>query len=370
MSDYAAVLDEALTPEIEELVARAEETGSFPREVIERLGAAGVFAHKWRDRTLADIGCLIELGERLGGLTSLGISVGVSLHDAAIAMLRRFGRTEHLARLADEAIAGRSVLCIGASESGGGSDLSRVVSAATPEEGGFRLRGHKKFVSLSPVADVVLLVARAADGLGVFAVPLEKVTVGRTYRTVGTKCLSTAPLEFDVHVPATAVLGRPGTGLAVISYGLAHERLSVAGQTVGLCEVALGVTVARMKRREQFGTRLFDHQALRLRVADLSARVDVLRWALCGLAGQERLDIRTASGFKVTAARLGNEVLSECMHIFGGIGYLLDESPVGRWFLDMKLGRVGGGADEVLWELVAAGLKPDFARYDQIVREH
>lgn len=375
---YATVLEKAFNGEVECLVAEAERTEAFPRRIIESLGAAGVFDRKWRDRSLPDVGCLLALGEQLGRLGSLGISVGVSLHDAAIAMLRRFGRGEYLSDIAARAIAGEAVLCIGASERQGGSDLVRVASTAVTEDGGYRLRGHKKFVSLSPVSDFVLLVAgmrgsgpsgEPLDGLGVFTVPAEQVTVGETYRTVGTKCLSTAPVDFDVWVPEQTLVGRPGTGLAVISWGLAHERLSVASQVVGLCDIALGVTVARMKHREQFGNLLFDHQALRLRVADLAARLDVLRWALRGIAHDGKLDIRTASGFKVTAARLGNEILSECMHIFGGIGYMPDQSPVGRWFMDMKLGRVGGGADEVLWELVAAGLRPDFERYSELVRE-
>ena len=33
----------------------------------------------------------------------------------------------------------------------------------------------------------------------------------------------------------------------------------------------------------------------------------------------------------------------------------------------MKLARVGGGTDEVLWELVAAAMKPDTERYQQFV---
>jgi acyl-ACP dehydrogenase len=375
---YSSLLDEAFGPEVRGLVAEAERSGNFPRRVIELLGAAGVFERKWRDRSLPDVAALLDLGSRLGGLASLGVAVGVSLHDAAIAILRRFGRSSHLAATAERAIAGETVLCIAASESGGGSDLGNVTTTAAPENGGFRVRGHKKFVSLSPIADVILVVARMdgpgpdggpSDGLGVFAVPVPSVTVGRAYRTVGTKCLDTAPVEIDVWVPAEAAVGRPGTGLAVISWGLAHERLSVASQVVGVCDVALGVTVARMKSRRQFGSQLFDHQALRLRVADLSARLDVLRWALRGVADAGRLDIRTASAFKVTSVRLGNELLSECMHIFGGTGYLLDQSPLGRWFMDMKLGRVGGGADEVLWELVAAGLKPDFDRYSEFVQE-
>ncbi|MGA9491120.1 MAG: acyl-CoA dehydrogenase family protein [Mycobacterium sp.] len=59
--------------------------------------------------------------------------------------------------------------------------------------------------------------------------------------------------------------------------------------------------------------------------------------------------------------------LSECMHIFGGAGYLVDETPLGRWWRDMKLARVGGGTDEVLWELVAAAMKPDHDGYTDLM---
>jgi acyl-ACP dehydrogenase len=85
-----------------------------------------------------------------------------------------------------------------------------------------------------------------------------------------------------------------------------------------------------MMKRRQFGQMLFEHQALRMRMADLQARVDLLRYGLAGIAAQGRLDL-PAAAVKVTAARLGEEVLSECMHIFGGSGYLVDETPLGRW---------------------------------------
>ena len=114
-----------------------------------------------------------------------------------------------------------------------------------------------------------------------------------------------------------------------------------------------------MMKRRQFGRTLFEHQALRMRMADLQARVDLLRHGLAGSPPKGRLDLRAAAAVKVTAARLGEEVVSECMHIFGGAGYLVDETPLGRWWRDMKLARVGGGTDEVLWELVAAAMKPD-----------
>jgi alkylation response protein AidB-like acyl-CoA dehydrogenase len=38
-----------------------------------------------------------------------------------------------------------------------------------------------------------------------------------------------------------------------------------------------------------------------------------------------------------------------------------------RWWRDMKLARVGGGTDEVLWELVAAAMKPDHDGYAELI---
>jgi acyl-ACP dehydrogenase len=55
------------------------------------------------------------------------------------------------------------------------------------------------------------------------------------------------------------------------------------------------------------------------------------------------------------------------MHSFGGAGYLVDETPTGRWWRDMKLARLGGGTGEVLWELVAAAMKPDRAGYGELI---
>ena len=77
------------------------------------------------------------------------------------------------------------------------------------------------------------------------------------------------------------------------------------------CQRVIGITLARMMKRRQFGQTLFEHQALRMRMADLQARVDLLRYGLAGIAAQGRLDMRAAAAVKVTAARLGEEVLSE-----------------------------------------------------------
>jgi acyl-ACP dehydrogenase len=371
LDDYRVLLSGAFDERVVEWTVKAEADERFPRHLIEHLGASGVFSAKWSTDPMPDVGKLVELAFALGTLASAGIGVGVSLHDSAIAILRRFGKSDYLRDICDRAVRGDAVLCIGASEESGGSDLQIVETEISSKDGGFDVRGVKKYVSLSPIADHIMVVARSVDhdpasrhgNVAVVAVPTTQVSVQPPYRKVGAAPLDTAAVHIDTWVPADALVARAGTGLAAISWGLAHERMSIAGQIAASCQRAIGITMARMVSRRQFGQTLFEHQALRLRIADLQARVDLLRYALHGIAAQGRLDLRAAAGVKVTAARLGEEVIGECMHIFGGSGYLVDETPLGRWWRDMKLARVGGGTDEVLWELVAAGMKPDHDAY-------
>ena len=49
--------------------------------------------------------------------------------------------------------------------------------------------------------------------------------------------------------------------------------------------------------------------------------------------------------------------------------HLFSASPLlsGRWWRDMKLARIGGGTDEVLWELVTAAMKPDYDGYNELM---
>ena len=161
------MLDEVFDDRVTAMVNEAERTEIFPRALLDKLGAAGVFRAKWAGATRPDVAKLFELGYRLGRTASTGIGVGVSLHDSGIATLRRFGKTDYLTALAERAIDATEVLCIGASEESGGSDLQISQTLVTPEASGgaagYRVRGRKKFCSLSPIAGHMIAVGRSAE---------------------------------------------------------------------------------------------------------------------------------------------------------------------------------------------------------------
>ncbi|MGW0567642.1 acyl-CoA dehydrogenase family protein [Streptomyces tauricus] len=367
-----------------EPVARQAETeGLFPRELLAGLGAAGLFRERWAQADAADPygdpGLGVLIAEESGRLGHAGLSVGLSLHcETVLSVLTRYGDTPLLAEYRARALEGRLVGCLGASEPTGGSDLNGVRTVARRTAGGWHVTGEKKYLSLGLVCDIALLLCRLDEGagpvagrLGLLAVPASGLTPRKRLSKAGTAALDTTWMVVDAEVPDEALVGRPGSGLLVATWGLNHERLSIAAQAVGGAARAIGLATAHLQRREQFGGPLMDQQALRLRLAELSSRLVALRFAVYaaaqGVPVPGACGTREIAALKTTAARFVAEATSECMHLFGGAGYLEDETPMSRMWRDSRLARIGGGTDEMLWELVAGGLVPDDAAYDESV---
>ncbi|TDC65364.1 acyl-CoA dehydrogenase [Micromonospora sp. KC207] len=376
LSDFREHARTVIRERIVPLFAEAELSGTFPRAAFAALGAAGLVRQRWQGGPGGDPVRSVILAEELARSGAGGVAIGCTLAmEPIVAALRRHGGNPQLDDILEQVLDGRQLGCIAASEPTGGSDLSGVRTTARREGGGWRIRGEKKFVSLGPVADFALVLARTATEehpappqLGLFCVPASGMRVIKPLRRLGLSSLSTAWIGIDASVPATALLGRPGLGLVVATHALTFERFAAAAQLAGLSLRAIELATAHLHRRTQFGRPLLEHQALRLRLADLAARLTVLRHGVYGAAagapGTPALGAREIAAFKVTAARFAEEVVGECMHMFGGMGYLEDETPLARMYRDVRMARLGGGSDEVMWELVAGGLTPDFAAYD------
>lgn len=369
-----AAIEELVSP----LVAEAEADEQFPRAAITGLGRAGLFRERWAEAPLGDPGKGVVVNEELGRGASGGVAIGVSVHlEAVLSILSRFSRTPLLEDYRERALDGAVVGCVAASEDSGGSDVLGIETVGRPSRGGWRIQGEKSYVSLGASADFALVPFRAASGeepphrqVTVALVPTRDVKIVKRHKPAGARSLDTVRVSIDAHVPEEAVVGRRGAGLHVLTWGLTHERLTSVAQVVGATSFALGLAAAHLHRRRVAGERLIDKQALRLRLADLASQVSVLRLAMYSVASGPLVGSRRArdvAGLKVNAARLGERVLSECMHLLGGKGYLEDESPLARMWRDMRLARLGGGTDEVMWELVGGGLVPDFAAYDRAV---
>jgi alkylation response protein AidB-like acyl-CoA dehydrogenase len=359
------------------LVPAAERDRRFPREAVALLGAAGLLRERW---AAPDASLGVVLCEELGVAGASGVGLGVSVHaEAALSMLARFARTPLLRSVLEDALDGRNLVAVAASEAASGSDLAGIETVVSESGGGLTVRGQKRYVSLGVSADHLLVSCRSAvkstesttPRLSLVLVPRDDVKIEKQLETVGVRATETARVTIDARVPREAMLGRPGAGMLALSYGLTHERLATAALTIGTCRLALGLASAHLEGRRVRAEPLITRQAPRFLLAAHAAHVDVLRRSAHSLAtmplGSSR-GMRDVAGLKVTAAQVGERVLSDCMHLFGGAGYLEDETPLARLWRDVRAARVGGGTDEMMLELVAGGLVPATEAYASMVR--
>jgi acyl-CoA dehydrogenase len=68
-----------------------------------------------------------------------------------------------------------------------------------------------------------------------------------------------------------------------------------------------------------------------------------------------KLDAPTASMSKLLLTDLENEIIDECLQLFGGYGYM-DEYPISRMYADARVQRIYGGTNEIMKLLIARSL--------------
>jgi alkylation response protein AidB-like acyl-CoA dehydrogenase len=364
-----AVLAESLVP----LFAEAESRRTFPREALARLGASGLIRERWPNGARGDEGRAVLLCEELGhtGLGGLGIGLVIQVQ-AVLSILLKFGDSAALRGYADAVLDGHLVGALAATESHGGSDLGSVTTTAVRVADGWRVHGSKWFVSPGAAADFVVVLCRLGDrpDLALAVVPKSGFQA-RPLDTMGVRSLVTARLSIDAAIAPDLMIAASGSGLRAVTWGLTYERLGVAAYLMGTALLALELSATHLQRRNTFGSRLFDHQALRLRLARLWSEVSLARRGIQAVAATFGTpDVATArecAGIKATASLLAERVVTECMHLFGGAGYIESESPLARLLGDCHVGRLGAGTDEMMWELVAGGLLPDHEQYERFV---
>ena len=140
----------------------------------------------------------------------------------------------------------------------------------------YYVTGEKHLITFGSIADYLLLIARmqgtsGSGGTVAVMVPPrgEGVTATEMAESLGIRGTDHAHLRFDrAPVPVANRLGGEGDGLAVALGGfLGPSRISLAMTCVGLAQRALDLAVGYAKRRETFGKKLAQRQAISFRLA-------------------------------------------------------------------------------------------------------
>ncbi len=359
--EYVARVRAALKPFIERFPAW-ERDQHLPSEFFAALGDADLLRDRWRQGAADGHYLSRALLEELAPLNA-GAALALSIHsEVFIHALARFGGDGHR-DLLEDALAGRAVGCFAATEAGGGSDLPGLKATATQAGDSWQLRAEKRFITNVGRGTHVLVLANAVTGRRgacLFCVPLDHpgVVIRGFYETLGMRSADTAALSIDTVLTPAHLVGRPGAGLLVTLTLLDFERLAAAAALLAGAEGAVRLASAWARRRKQFGARLLDHQALRHRLADRWSEIYAARSALdatCRRLSEPSLPHVEIAATKLLAARAATLAADETLQIFGARGYT-SIYPAEQMFRDVRLARIGGGADEMMREIIATSL--------------
>jgi len=257
---------------------------------------------------------------------------------------------------------------IAMSEPGAGSDLKSVKTRVVCDGAHYVINGSKTFISNGLLADLVLVVVKTdpdkgTKGVSIVVVEtagLEGFRRGRVLEKIGQKGQDTAELFFDnVRVPRENLLGdEEGRGFYQLMQQLPQERMVIALGALGSMERALETTVAYVRDRQVFGAPLLEMQNTRFRLAECKTHATVARAFVDDcmdkvLRGE--LTAETAAMAKWWCTQKSCEIIDECLQLHGGYGYMA-EYPIARLYVNARVGKIYGGSNEIMKELIARTL--------------
>ena len=359
--------------EVEPHAMAWEEAGSVPRDVLRRMGEAGLFGLMYEEKyggAQADAMTNLVFAEALSQSTFAGFIITVLVHtDMASPHLHHAGSAAQKEKYLKRVISGELITAVGITEPGAGSDVAGIRTTARRESdpgsgsgaGAWVLNGTKMFITNGVHANLYFIAAKTGAGkrdMSMFIV--EKGTpgfsVGRALKKTGWLSSDTAELILDnVRIPAGNLLGEEGKGFYSVMKNFQTERIALAAMAVGHCQQALKMTLDYVRQRQAFGAPLWSNQTIRQRLSMADAKTRAARQFMyhCAWRVTQGHDIvQDVSMLKALTGELVNEVVQTCQQFHGGMGYMR-ESAIERLWRDARVLAIGGGATEVMLEEVA-----------------
>ena len=354
--------------EINPYVDEWEEAGAFPaHELFKKMGQQGFLgvdkAEEFGGMGL-DYSYVIAFAEEIGSADHGSVPMAIGVQTAmATPALAQFGSDELRRQFLTPAIAGDMVACIGVTEPGAGSDVASLKTAARKDGDDYIINGSKVFITNGSQADWVCLLCNTSDGpvhrnKTLICVPMDSpgVTVERTLNKLGMRASDTALIYFDdVRVPQRNRVGQEGEGFTYQMIQFQEERLWGAVTLLRPMEKAIEETIEYTRERKVFGAPVLDNQVVHFRLAELQTEIELLRSLIYRAAEQLATgeDVTYfASMAKLKGGRLVREVSDSCLQYWGGMGYMW-ENKTARLFRDGRLLSIGGGADEVMLQILS-----------------
>jgi len=215
----------------------------------------------------------------------------------------------------------------------------RIATRAESSAGGYKINGAKAFVLDGHIADTLIVATRTSgsthdrQGITLFLVDRAAAGVAVT-RTQMVDNRNAAKITFtDVSVDASAILGELDRGADILDPVLDRAALGMAAEMLGASLEVFERTLAYLKERTQFETKIGSFQSLQHRAVDMYCNLELSKSllidALSALDEGRDADLPAlASSAKAQLCETLHQISSEGVQMHGGIG-MTDEHEIG-----------------------------------------
>jgi alkylation response protein AidB-like acyl-CoA dehydrogenase len=232
--------------------------------------------------------------------------------------------------------AGRAIVSVAHAEPNGRWDVAGIAMRARAKGDGFELDGAKVWVLDGHVADTLLVVARADDGLGLFRVDAAAEGVARAL--VPTLDTTRKLARIDLAATPARRVGR-GDQTANFERVLALVATALAAEQVGGAQRCLEMATDYAKTRLQFGRPIGSYQAIKHKLADMLVAVEFAKtaaYAAAFAAAEDDGELPEAAALaKAYCSEAYFHAAAENIQIHGGMGFTW-EHPAHLYFKRAK----------------------------------
>lgn len=350
---------------------RHEREGAFSREdwrKCAQMGLLGLPVPAEHGGAGASASTIAAAMEALGyGCADNGLIFSINAHQWACELpILHFGTDEQKRRWLPGLCDGSLIAAHAMTEPEAGSDAFALRTTAAPSKDGWILNGSKTFVTNAPESDLSIVFAttdRSLGFAGLCAFVVERsapgLQVGPAMSKMGLRTSQLGELFLaDCEVPAEALLGEVGAGMAIFNSSMRWERSLILAAAVGTMRRQLERCIDFARTRVQFGSPVGSFQAVSHRLADMRLRLQTSHMMLHRIAAL--LDAGAASDLDAAMTKLHlSEALVQssldCLQIHGGSGYVSDTG-IERDVRDALGSRIYSGTSEMQRNLIARHL--------------
>ncbi len=333
-------------------------------------------------QALAELGGMgINLPEQYGGLGigSLAMSrvveaVAGACASTASALTAHFLATDSILIGASEtqkqewlprAASGELLGAFALTEPAAGSNPADMRCRAQREDGGWRVRGSKHYITNAREAGFIVLYAKTdADaghkGISAFLIPqgTSGISFSSPEKTMGLRGSTIYELAVDCWLPESALLGNEGAGFSTAMAVLDRGRVEVAAMSLGIANAALQASLNWVRERQIGPKPLAAYQGTQWRLADMYAQLESARMLTWKAAARRdsgaRFSLDSATA-KLVAAECAGFVTDAALQLHGGYGYIRD-LPLERYVRDARILRIFEGTSEVQKIIISRSL--------------